>query len=449
MAFRVVIHALISLTIIHILTRASQANLNLREANDDATFVRRLADGDIICPDDYPSGLTIECEDTDRPQRAKFLVNGKFQRKEQSPPFYLAGDKRGVPNPWEDLPEEAKITCKVQPSKKQFSVTIKFSCNEETPALNVGPGTEPASMYFVPAHEFNTAAVLIQSGMTFCPRDSFGHNKFSIVCTSSPESTAAEFRVNGKIVREDFEAPFYISKEMTSDTNNPDSWENYPKRAFKVSCQLDDGTVQLLRKVRISCGDHAEEPKAPKRPPSIKDEKKRAGCILIAAGNTALSAGWVAVDDGVAFHPGNDKARLASAGASTLYYKFTPERTSRYAVVVDFTSSDKSRWNDFFIKLDPVGFQIMRRGKSSLLNGWLRVYHNMNGRAAFTSYLDVDAYSISTGDFLEQSVEYTFAISGRAPQVTIHQILLFPCLGTGCQRGHWRKVQNICIPGSI
>lgn len=91
----------------------------------------------------------------------------------------------------------------------------------------------------------------------------------------------------------------------------------------------------------------------------------------------------------------------------------------------------------------------MREGVGKRVSGWIKGYHNRNGRAALTSTVDHNGHSIASGDVLQVGSEYLLEISGRSNGVTVHRVLMFPCMGEGCQRRGWRDTQNICIPDSL
>lgn len=427
-------------------TTVVNAQLQLYTAGPNGGFVSDLHDGMEICPDDFPMGINILCNGGSSDSRAKFLLNGEYFRTEKSHPFYMAGDKRGVPNTWEDYPVEAEVRCLLRPGLIQFSASVRFICNADlTPLM-----AQPASMYFKPAGRYSHDGVELISGMTFCPMAAFGEEIFTVECIGSKESSVAIFRVDGEVVKEDRRRPFYVSKEKWDDHTLPYAWGQFPGQAFKISCELDDGNVDVIFDVVISC-HHELAPLSDIKviPVPGGDMKAATGCVFIDTVHYAPSSGWEEGPDGLTYMGDDEFAKLGQPGDSSVSFVFTPPRTSRYAVVVDMTTSDKSRLNDLFIETPPDGFQIMRAGVSRMVNGWIRVYHNKNGRAAFSSYFDKDAHSVSTAAVLEAGVDHLFAISGRSPMVTVHRIVLFPCEGTGCQRGEWRDRQNICIPGSI
>lgn len=464
---------------------ACSANLVLFSAGENPNFIQVLHDGFVVCPNDYPTGVTISCNGPKGTTRAKFLVGGEFVRTERKAPFFLTGDKAGAPNALEGFSGETIVECISYPSKTRTSVSVVISCDEanSVPDKAYKPRVKPATMFFSPADVKSSKTFKLRNRMTFCPEKELGTTRFTIRCKKSEDSSKATFRLNGVLIREDSTIPFHISQESGENDEIPDAWTDYPKKPFKVSCELDDGSVQVVRKVQITCEDdtkksiqsnethdqvviddgeeqdeYDDEEIEPddndaendeERSLQSEDDKQRAGCVLIEAKEAELSSGWVKEADGLSYNSYDETARLSEAGDSPLKYQFEPSQTSQHAIIVDFTSSEVSFWNDLWMKLPSGGFQVMRKGTSSQVSGWIRGYHNKNGRAVFTSYFDKDAHSIASAKVLQKGSKYELYISGRSPKVTVHRILLFPCNGTGCQRGWWRETQNLCIPGSI
>lgn len=425
------------------------AHLNLYTAGADSKFVAELDDGMEICPSDFPEGFTILCDGSKAAKTAKFIVNGVFLRKEMKAPFYVVGDHNGVPLAWSDYPESADLVCILQPTKVRFSATVRFACTEEDQTETVDK--DMGSLYLVKAGERTEDPVRLHSGDTICPTDLFGDAGFSIMCKSNADTESATFRINGALVRKAHRRPFHITRQVRDIPSVPRPWKNYPTEPFDLSCSLGSGIRKKVKQMHLSCPDrpnsNPEDPEDTNKP-SGGGTKSSKGCIIVMP-PAVLPDFWEPVADGVSYKPNDKKAKMISAGESSVPFSFKPKITSRYAIVVDMTTSDVSKWNDVYLRLHPVGFQIMRRDVVKHVDGWIRGYHNRNGRALFTSYLDKAPFSISSGEHLQTGREYVLEVGARSAGVIIHRVLLFPCVEMECQRGQWRPLQNACVPGSI
>lgn len=81
-----------------------------------------------ICPDDYAAGWTVRCE-TSMASYVIFRVNGVESKRQNSPPFYLAGDYNGRASPfklYEDV-KRARIACLVS-TRKPVWVDFIVTC---------------------------------------------------------------------------------------------------------------------------------------------------------------------------------------------------------------------------------------------------------------------------------------------------------------------------------
>lgn len=441
-----------------------RAHLVLRTAGSNSTFVANLNDGDVFCPTDYPSGLTVLCHGSPTDTSAKFIVNGKFVRKESTDPFFIAGDQSRIPNAWIDIPKDVTIECVLRPTGMRHTAQISFLCDGIEKAGTklsaegiVSPDDIgdplPASLFFVPVYKTDRDInpVPLHDDMTFCPNDSFGTPRFSIRCMQSTTSKWAKFHVNGAAVRNDKKAPYYIFKGLHRDNTIPRPWRNYPDSPFDISCELSNGPINRISRINIKCQSVTDREETPLPQPAFDGsefERVRAGCVFIDPRDTTLASGWEPVSDGVAYMPDNPSQKITGAGKASMIYTLVPPSTSRYAIVLDMTTNGGSEHNDVWVRMEG-GIQIMRRGVARTVSGWTKGYHNKRGRAAIISTVDRNAHSMASALVLRQGSEYKFGVGGRSTKVIVHRILFFPCEGKGCQRGGWRETQNTCIPDSI
>lgn len=482
------------LLVFQLLTLATEvyATLELYTAGDSTGLVRKLNPVDKICADDFAStGFNIRCEGESSDKSAEFFINGSLVKREGKSPFFIGGDKFGVPYNWKRAPSSGTVTIECKRASGSSSSVVTFGCDSTraspTPQLSFSPNPplRPARMYFVLADN-KTPALLsrrirLKSRMKFCPQRDIGYEKISLLCaTDGNLSTTASIWVNGVAVQKDILSPFLISGQVPGSAGIPVPWANIPAAPFKATCRLSSGDSKKVRKVHVVCSQSlpttsplppkptnspiffptptatsTSAPAARSIPPSIPsmsptsdNEKDRAGCVIIDVRSATPSNGWIRVSNGLAFKPDNMATSITGSSKAQLFFSFRPLQTSRHAVVVDMTTSAGSDFNDVWIHLKG-GFQLMRQGIAQNVTGWIKGYHNKRGRAAIISHVDRNAHSIASAEVLEENVEYSFGLGGRSNRVTVHQILLFPCTGTGCQRGEWKDTQNICLPGSL
>lgn len=71
-----------------------------------------LSDGMHICKEDYPEGLSIECETVNVAGRVRFFVNNKPFNDVWNAPYYIAGTgKNGEVTPWKTDLKRPTVTC--------------------------------------------------------------------------------------------------------------------------------------------------------------------------------------------------------------------------------------------------------------------------------------------------------------------------------------------------
>lgn len=471
--------------------------LELFTAGVSTGLVRQLESVDKICADDFAStGFNIRCIGESSDKEAEFYINGALEKREGRSPFFIGGDKFGVPYKWKRAPSSGTLTIECRQSSGSSISVLTFTCDssQASPSphssTSSNPPLRPARMYFVLADE-KTPALLsrriqLKSHTKFCPQRDIGYTNISILCASDGNpSTTASIWINRDAVQKDLSNPFLISGQVPGSAGIPIPWTNIPKRPFRATCRLSSGISKKVRKVLVACPQSSPvasplpsrtvsprpskspiftptpsatspstsaasriSPPIPSVSPTSDNEKDRAGCVIIDVRSATPSNGWVRVSNGLAFQPNNMATSITGSSKAQLFFSFRPLQTSRHAVVVDMTTSAGSDFNDVWIHLKG-GFQLMRQGIAQNVTGWTKGYHNKRGRAALISHVDRNAHSIASAEILDKDVEYLFGLGGRSNKVTVHQILLFPCAGTGCQRGGWKDTQNTCLPGSL
>lgn len=106
-------------------TLPTDPGLYLTTAGLNSRVIRPLTEKMVICPSDYPAGISIMC--VADAKTASFIVNGNHVRREFRMPFYLNGDLDGRVRPWKNIPESARIRC--LPKKRHvMRVHVFFKC---------------------------------------------------------------------------------------------------------------------------------------------------------------------------------------------------------------------------------------------------------------------------------------------------------------------------------
>lgn len=263
-------------------------------------------------------------------------------------------------------------------------------------------------------------------------------------------SNSAIFYVNGVKVKFEGVMPYFIAGDKGGRAT---AWNGYPMdESFSLSCRLSDGTISNMT-LTVMC-DESNEPV-----PSGESEEdmsgdgvttSSSGCVVIDAKATTLSESWVERDDGVVFRPNVDGTYVAAGGLFPISYMFTVPITSQYAFIIDMTTAHGTEHNDVWAWFPAGGFQLMRGG---IINEderkgqkWTKVYHNMNGRALISSSVDFSAHSMATKEVLQEGIDYEILLSGRSSKLVVHRIIMFPCVGTGCQSAsnHWGNFLDEC-----
>lgn len=372
-------------TVAHLLAIVS-AEFYLVSTGANSKRIRELSTSSVetICPSDYSSGFSIECV-TGTTQRLSIRLNGKWLRTEKHAPYFVAGDSRGSPRPWNDYPKHARITCRPKRiHAKLVSVNINFECesSEKKPSPRPVPSSDPTP-------------------------------------TPTP-STSEEFPTQSATP-----SPSKITQPtFMESTPDPDSGSN-----DDPFFDTDSGRKKLTM------------------------DQIKTGCIILDArtdvNDSKLSPKWVVDDEneGLTFRKDDEREWVTKADESPLYYKVTATRSSRFAIVVDMTTRKPAEHNDIWISFQPGDLQAMRKRTPVMKKGWIKGYHNKNGRAALILTVDFTPHVLSTGEVLVKGKDYMLGIGGRSSMVTVHRIVLFPCDGIGCQRGWpWRRSLASCLP---
>lgn len=286
----------------------------------------------------------------------------------------------------------------------------------------------------------------------------------NIRCVGSKSDRMATFRIDGKLVKTERAAPFFIGGDKNGIVKK---WSSIPKHSFVLECKLASDVVHIRLSISNSCDDsnggpiRSKEPKPSKRPSRSSSPKPQVphsppssgkdaiGCVIVGTKGVTLSKGWVRRSDGIAFLPHSSSTKLTPSGDSPVYFNFKAKKTGRHAFVVDLTTNGNSEHNDIWIWMEE-GFALVKEGRSTLRKtGWIKGFQKLNGRGVALVSGDHDPYSIATWETLQAGKTYRFGIAGRSSKVVIHRSLLYVCEGLECTRYKGRHLQETCIPGSF
>lgn len=372
-----------------------------------------------------------------------------------------------------------------------------------SPSMSISPSVSPLSDFAMadPSTIFLTVAgrtpnqfFKLTSNKMVCPFDVLSSDIFTIACRTHDEAIRSVMWIDGKKVRSvgKKNAPLPLYAENSDFAGMPYAWtppagvlqgsmnitvkcrtflkketdgrRRYTKTASNVSlaCSSPSPTPSMsfgppssspsVTPVSVSTSPSPMPSSSPSSSPEtgdypLTDAQRRRGCVVFWANSTTeLSDGWVAQPEGLEFRPGNTAHSIVPRGKFPLMYSFSALNTSRYGVVIDMTTKHKSEFNDIWMEMPGVGFLLTRNDTGTRdATGWIKGYHNFDKRAAFISSVDHKPHTISTGEILQAGEKYVFGISGRSNQVTIHRVIMFPCMEGECVRGYkWKQSLKMC-----
>lgn len=209
------------------------------------------------------------------------------------------------------------------------------------------------------------------NGTTFCPK-LFADRGFSIQCIAPSTARSATFSVNGRFERQEMRPPYTIAGDSAGVIF---PWNAYkPGKSF-ISCSTDSGE-RVTVKVDFDCGEGMPDEKKdaskkktktpvrkpkkstknPEVPPSSTTNSVEAArsashsggqCTTIPATGYvgSLAKGWENVNDGIFYKKDDPFEGVVPSSTARVTYKFTPPVTSKYALVLDMTTSHVTEHN--------------------------------------------------------------------------------------------------------
>lgn len=276
---------------------------------------------------------------------------------------------------------------------------------------------------------------------SFCPF-AFSPTGFSVECVI-PGATSVRFFVDSKQVSEQAQAPFVVGGHTGG---NVAAWTGYRTGVTQVSCVGNNGIATIWRG-NIECvGSPTPSPSPlPPQPPV-----SATNCVAL-RGDTfspPLTNGWV-LDPAVGsltYEPDNNSTGIVGSGRAQLRYRFMVPVAATYGLTLDMGTAHPTEHNDVFVQFSEG---ITRRRDSSVKppsTGFLKAYHNANGRSKQVFSVDFNAHTLSVSKLLVPGVEYTVVVAARSTKTTIYGVLLFPCREANCQSGkpQWQQYLGLC-----
>ena len=148
-----------------------------------------------------------------------------------------------------------------------------------------------------------------------------------------------------------------------------------------------------------------------------------------------LEMGWVLTGGtGVTYKPDDHSTGIVPPHHSVLTYQFQVPIAHNYAIVVDMGTKHPTEHNDIWLKCTG-GFTLWKHDSMKTADGFVKVYHNGNGRRKEGVTIDFQGYSLSTKQIYYPDNTYTCYVGARSTMTTLYGILAFPCNGNDCQRG--------------
>lgn len=268
--------------------------------------------------------------------------------------------------------------------------------------------------------------------------------KFTVECVPDKPrkgtATVAKFTWDNNF-HMDTRPPFLMTPKID---NIAKPWL-HRKEHFKLECNLDN-SEKAIADVYFDCGHLKTTAKVlPVEAPSRQLANDTA-CVRIPAMNFTEKEGlWERNGLAMAYKWGEDSKKTDRPESSVLKYKFVAPVTSRYGLTLDWETSGGTDYNDVFVHFPGGGWQLKRKGKSRDVNGWIKAYQNVNGRATKAFSVDFKQHTITTRNTLTKGETYEFWMAGRSSKVRVFTVIFFPCQDEGCFKGHeWSMAVEAC-----
>ena len=134
------------------------------------------------------------------------------------------------------------------------------------------------------------------------------------------------------------------------------------------------------------------------------------------------------------YKPWSKYPGVVPPSTSHLVYYFRPRVTATFGVSIDLGTTHWTEHNDVWLYCDG-GFEL--RGRTyKRAEGFVKVYHNENGRSRLSFSVDHDRHAVATIKW-KKGRRYKCIIGARSTQTTVYGISLFPCRRWLCTHRSW------------
>lgn len=391
----------------------AKAQLVVVEAGINGKRGPTLTDGFYFCPIEFSAkGFSVMCK-IGNTKYATFSVNGAQKRRESFEPFMINGDWEGDVYDWKDYPKgDANIECRGS-NGLLLSANGSFSCSKETKVR----GSHRS-------RELKTQKKVLKGGVLK------PNNESTMSYTKTRKQDSANSGSDNSMD--------YDKSWQADHSRNPseDRAERMQQRKKKIADTLQ----------------YAKESSAENRPTALTNEVNPQYCVTKRGTEYSedLADGWSRSGTAVVYKKDENSTISDTQNTAVLRYDFSVPVRSHYAFTLDMTTKHPVDHNDVWVKC-PFGITLRREkgGKVHVRNagsGFLKAYHNDNGRAKATFSKDFDPHSFSSTTPLKPGKIYACMIGGRSSKVVINGLILFPCDGDTCQAysEHWKQFISVC-----
>lgn len=387
------------------LAMAMRMQLRVREAGTKGKTGPLLMSGMKFCPRDFSArGFSIECITPPAATRAVFAVNGKFQRREQVTPYMITGDQNGMVYPWNTYsPGMNVVGCAASTGDR---VTVKFyiDCKGDAP-MDKPEMPTPSMKPEMPEMPTPSMKPVVPEMPETNPDMPVDKPEMRPPPPMEPEVPETK--------------PEMPDKKPDMPVDKPDS----PPPPPPMEPEVPETKPEIPVKKPMP-----EQPEENPRSPPVSG----GSCTTIPATSYvgSLSKGWEKVNGGLFYKKNDPFEGVVPSDTARINYKFTAPVTSKYAFVLDMTTSHPTEHNDCFVSI-AGGWTLHRNGKTRSASGFTKAYHNKNGRARQAFSVDNDPHSFATME-IKAGETVDIVVGARSTKMGYHYLILFPCSGNSC-----------------
>lgn len=309
-------------------------------------------------------------------------------------------------------------------------------------------------MQVVEAGEHGKKGPILFDQSRFCAKD-FSAKGFSIECVViGPMPRSVTFQVDHSSKRVERTGPYFVNGDFEGVVY---PWGDAPREErATITCLNDDTGEKIETKMFFSCRDKRKSEYA-ERPPAVEARAREIHpvqpvndglCFKISGSRyfNHLGAGWKKWTGGLWFRKGDRKEtrRTVEPKQDRLVYKIRPTITSNYAVLLDLDSVGDGDDDQVYVYMKE-GMHLRRDFITHKATGFIPVHRTVKGRGMETFAIPGWPMSISTVE-LSAGQTYTIVTSALSKEVTVRNLVMFPCHAMSCdvQSPSWKRNKKRC-----